>query len=88
MALADTKKAQTLINRAAAAAEAIQAASADLEAVRTLYNAANVNPTGTPLQGNVAAVSNWIDSVVTVASSAVADAMIAAKVPSHRGEAL
>ena len=88
MALANTKQAQTLINAAAAEAERIQAASARLQAIRTLYTAANVDPTGTPLEGNVTAVSNWIDNVATVANSAVANSMIAAKVPSHRGEAL
>lgn len=84
----DTKKAQTLINAAAEAAEEIQAASLRLDAIRALYVAAGVDPTGTPLDGNVSAVSAWISSVSSVAFSAVATQMIDAKVDTHRGEAL
>lgn len=86
--VADTKKAQTLINAAAEEAEKIQAAAARLAGLRSLYQTANVDPTGTPLDGNVAAVSSWISSVQSVAASPVADAMIAAKVPTHLGDAL
>ena len=86
--LSDTKKCQTLINVAAEAAQAIQVASAKLQACRAAYVAVNPNPAGTPLAGNVQAVSTWIDGVAAVANAAVADAMIAAYVPTHRGAAL
>jgi hypothetical protein len=88
MALSDTKKAQTLINAAAQAAKTLDATAASLEGLRTLYTAAAVDPTGTALQGNVAAVSAWIDSVRAVADDPVVAGLIAAEVPSHRGEAL
>lgn len=86
--VADTKKAQTLINAAAEEAETIKLAAARLAGLRAIYNSANVDPTGTALEGNVAAVSNWISSVQSVAAAAVANALIAAKVPTHRGRAL
>lgn len=88
MPVADTKKAQTLINAAAEEAQRIKDAATRLEGLRTLYQTQGVNPAGTPLEGNVTAVSTWIDNVRTVADAAVADAMIAAIVLSHRGEAL
>ena len=84
----DSKKAQTLINRAAADAQLIKDAADRLDALRTLYTSHNVDPTGTPLQGKVAAVSAWIDAVRAVADAAVANQLLAAVVPSHRGEAL
>ena len=84
----DKKKVQTLINRAAADAQLIKDAADRLEALRTLYTSHNVDPTGTPLQGKVTAVSTWIDDVRAVADAAVATQLIAAVVPSHRGEAL
>lgn len=86
--VADTKKCQTLINAAAEEAERIRAAATRLEGLRALYNAASVSPVGTPLEGNVTAVSAWIDSVRAVADGPVPDGMIAAYVPTHRGEAL
>lgn len=88
MALSNPKKAQTLINAAAEEALKIKQASERLQQLRTMYVAANVNPAGTPLQGQVNNVSAWIDSVATVANSTVANGMIAAYVPSHRGKAL
>ena len=88
MALSDTKKAQTLINAAARAAKTIDATATMLEGLRALYTAASVDPTGTALEGNVAAVSMWVDAVRAVADDPVVAGLIAAEVPSHRGEAL
>lgn len=85
---ADTKKVQTLINRLADHADAVKAASDDLEALRILYQVANPDVTGTPLDGNLVAVNTWINDLTTLANSATATGMIAARVPSHRGKAL
>lgn len=88
MTLSNPKKVQSLINAAAEEALKIKEASDRLQQIRALYVASNVNPAGTPLQGQVNNVSAWIDSVASVANSAVANGMIAAYVPSHRGKAL
>jgi uncharacterized protein HemX len=91
VAVADTKKVQTLINAAGYEALAIRAAITRLKAVRALYNTAAPDATGTPLEGNLAAVSNAIDSIdvlMNTTDSVVWDGMVAAIVPSHRGEAL
>ena len=88
MAISDSKKCQTLINACAQEAQRIKVAATRLEAIRALYVAASPDPTGTALDGNVPAVSAWIDAVRATADGAVPDGMIAARVPSHRGEAL
>jgi len=86
--VANTKQCQTLINAAAEEVQRIQESATRLEGLRALYQTAGVDPTGTPLAGNVAAVSAWIDSIRAVADSPVATGLISAYVPTHRGEAL
>lgn len=86
--VADAKKVQTLINLAASAAEVIQQQRDVLATVRDLYQTAAPDVTGTPLEGNLAAVNAWMNSVAAVADDPVANALIAAKVPTHRGKAL
>ena len=88
MALSDVKKAQSLINAAAQAAKDIDAAATILEGLRTKFTAQSVDPTGTALEGNVGTVSAWIDAARAVADDPVVSGLIAAEVPSHRGEAL
>ena|GEM_PF-6904432 len=88
MPVSDKKKCQTLINLCAAAAEQIQASATQLVAYRAAYLNQEVDPTGTPLDGKVAAVSSWIDDVIAVAGATVANQMIAAKVPTHKNNAL
>lgn len=88
MAISDKKKCQTLINLCAAAAQTVKAAATELETYRAAYQAQAVDPTGTPLNGNVTAVSNWINNVRAVADAVVADQMIAAVVSTHRNQAL
>jgi hypothetical protein len=89
---ADSKKVQTIVNIAARAAEDVREAIARLEAARTLFNAVNPDRTGTPLAGgNAAALSGAIDRLGTLVNdtdAAIWSALIAAKVPTHRGEAL
>ena len=88
MAVSDTKKCQTLINIMGQQALAVRAAVATMKACRTAYLAAGVDPTGTPLEGNVTLVSNAINSLDAEIEAAVWDGMIAAIVPSHRNMAL
>lgn len=88
MAIADTKKAQTLINLLAQDAKAIEAIADRLEQYRGLYQAAGIDPTGTALEGNEQAVGDWINSIRAVADSNVTTGLIAAEVPTHRNKAL
>lgn len=88
MALADTKKVQTMINIVAEQAEIIREAVEKMKAVRTLFNSVNPDTTGTPLAGNETAVSNAIDGLDTEAIKGVWTQMIAAHIPSHRNQAL
>lgn len=88
MPISDKKKCQTLINLCAEAAEQLKVVAINLEAYRSAFQAQGVNPMGTPLEGNVTNVSNWIDTVRDAADAAVAEAMIAAKVPTHKNKAL
>ena len=101
MPIADTKKCQTLINLVANAVDdlraqitALEAIATRLERVRQLYTEQAVNPAGTPLDGKIAQVSTWINSVraviaqvQTVADSPVATAFLANYVPGHRNMA-
>ena len=86
--MGDTKRCQTLINITAEEAGKVRSAATRLEACRAAFVAHRVDPTGTPLQGNVAAVSNWIDDVSAAADAAVVTALINNVVPSHRNAAL
>lgn len=88
MALADTKKVQTMINIVAEQAEIIREAVEKMKAARTLFQSVNPDTTGTPLAGNEAAVSNAINGLDSEASEAVWTQMIAARIPSHRNQAL
>ena len=74
----DTKKTQSLINAAAVAARDLQAIATKMEGLRTKFQNQAVDPTGTPLAGNVTAVNNWITAIRAVADDAVTAGMIAA----------
>lgn len=86
--VANVKKVQTLVNAASEAAEDLEGIATVLEDLRGKFEAQNVDATGTVLEGNVQAVSDWIDDIRDAADSAVTAGLIAARVPSHRGEAL
>jgi len=88
MPISDKKKCTTLIGIACDAVRKLQAAATRLESCRTAYQTQSVDPTGTPLDGNVAAVSTWIDSVRSVADAAVPNGLLAHEVPTHRNDAL
>ena len=80
----DTKKVQTLINEAASIIETART----ITALRARYAAANPSITNTPLQGNGAAINQWLDDLETLLADPVADLFVASKVASHRGKAL
>lgn len=82
------KKVADLVNAAALAAQAIRAQVAVLKALRTTFNTVNPSVTGTPLQGNLTALSNSIDALDAESAKAVWTTMINAYVPSHQGNSL
>lgn len=86
--VADTKKVQTMINICANQAQIARTAASRMLAVRTAFTTHNPDVTGTPLEGNVAIVSQAITDLSAEANKGIWDAMIAARVPSHRGEAM
>lgn len=82
--LNDTKKVQTLINEAAKAIEAAR----KISTIRAKYAASNPSISGTPLQGNGAAINQWLNDLEAVLAQPVADLFVDSKVASHRGQAL
>ena len=84
MPIADTKKCQHLIDIVAEEVVKLKVVAARLQAVRTAFQTHNPSTVGTPLDGNVVAAGNWIDSVQTAADSAVANGFLAAKSGRHR----
>lgn len=88
MAVSDSKKVQTIINRAADEMIAIRAALVRFQATKALFVAANPSVTGTPLEGNVTALNTALTALQAEADKAIWTGLIAARVPSHRGEAL
>lgn len=88
MAVSDSKKCQTMINITGQQMQAMQVALTNILAVKAAFQTHNPDVTGTPLEGNVAAVNNWITSAESLLGSAVVSQMIAAIVPSHRNKAL
>lgn len=92
MPLANTKQVQTIINVTAEQIIIVRAAIQTMKDTRTLFVAASVDTTGTPLSGSVASLNsalNTLDSAVNSGSiSATWDALIGNYVPTHRKEAL
>jgi hypothetical protein len=88
MAVSDKKKVATAIAVIAREALKIRASVARMQEMRAAFVAAAPNVTGTPLQGQTATVSTRINALDAEINSAFWSAVIAADVPSHRGEAL
>ena len=88
----DTKKVQTIVNVCADQATAVRAAIDTMKAMRTLFLAANPSTVGTPLAGGNTAILNSaitaLDTLVNTTDAAIWNALIAAKVPTHTGNAL
>ncbi len=88
MAVADSKKVQTVINRTGLVIEQARVGVAEIKDYRDRLVADGASVVGSPLEGNVAAFNTWIADLDTHLNNAIADAIVAAIVPSHRGEAL
>jgi hypothetical protein len=88
MPIADRKKCQTLINVGAESALIIREALTRLKACRTAFQTHNPSTANTVLDGNIAAINNWITEVEGVADDSVAQLLIDAQIPSHRNKAL
>jgi len=92
MALADSKKVQTMVNICAEQAQIVRAAIVKMKAVRTVYLAAAPAVTDTVLDGgNAATLSsaiNALDTLVNTTDAAIWTALINSYVPSHRNQAL
>ena len=88
MAIADSKKVQTMINVAAQQMVIIRAAVTTIEAVKTTFQTVNPDVTGTPLDGNVAALNAALVSLRSEVDGAVWSGLIAVIEPSHRNKAL
>lgn len=84
----DTKKVQTIINRVAGNIQNMRNDMADIKSIRDLYVAAEVDPTGTSLAGNVTTLNTAINALDAELSKVIYDQLIAAVVPTHRGDAL
>lgn len=92
MAIADTKKCQTMINIMAQQAEIVRAAIETMKEVRATFITVNPDTTGTPLDGNVSYVNDALNALDTAVNSGINatvwSEMIAAIVPTHRNAAL
>ena len=84
----DTKKVQTIINVCGEQMQIIRDALAVIQAMNTLFQSANPNVSGTPLQGNVAALGSALASLQAEADSPIWTGLINAVVRSHRNQAL
>lgn len=84
----DSKKVQTMINIMANAAQSCRDARDKMLAVRTKFQAINPDITGTPLEGNVAALNSALNALDAELNKAIWTGLIGAKVPSHEGKAL
>lgn len=88
MALADSKKVQTVINRTGIQIEKSRIGVAEIKDYRDRLVADGASVVGTPLEGNVPAFNTFISDLDSLLMSPVANAIVANIAPSHRGEAL
>ena len=88
MPVADNKKVQTVINRAGLVITQARVGVVEIKDYRDRLVADGASVIGTPLEGNVAAFNTWIADFETHLNDVIANGIVAAIVPSHRGEAL
>lgn len=88
MTLDDDKKVQTLINRCANDMQVVRDAVARIADTRQRFIDSGAGVAGTPLAGNVTALTTAFTALQTEAGRAIWTQLIAAKVPSHEGNAL
>ena len=86
--VANTKQVQSYINRLATAATLARQARDDMLLIRMLFKASAPNTTDTPIDGNENKISDAISALDIEISKNIWTQIIAADVPSHRGEAL
>jgi hypothetical protein len=84
----DSKKVQTMINVAAKEMSQVRASVAAIGEVRVKFQTVNPNVTGTPLEGNVAALNNAFIALKVEVDKPIWSDLITAQVPSHEGKAL
>ena len=84
----DPKKVATMIGICANQIEIIRPAMLRIEEVKAAFLLADPDVTGTPLEGNVATVNQAIEALKAEVDKAIWTQLIAARVPSHRNEAL
>ena len=88
MPISDIKKAQTFINVVGRKVATMRALRDDITAMRTKYQTQSVDPTGTPLEGNEAALNSAINSLSTALDVATFTGLINATVSTHNDNAL
>lgn len=79
----DSKKVQTLVNRAGKAFIEIRTRIDELKTLRDLFQAQNPDTTDTPLDGNVPALNTIINNLDTEMQKLEAQAMIDGIQPTH-----
>ena len=88
MPLSDKKKVQTFINVLGQQTQIMRNALAKIEVTQTLFEEANPDVTGTPLQGNLGIINGAIPALSVQINKSIWTDMINAIVPSHRNKAL
>ena len=88
MAISDKKKCQSLINLVGQRVQSMRDDMAAIAALKAKYVTQSVDPTGTPLGGNVVALNTALTNLGTALNVNIFTQLIAAIVPSHSGDAL
>lgn len=89
MAVSDSKKVATYINRLGEEAQIIRDAIARIEIIQAKFDTANPSLTDTGLTaGNITTIKNATAAMKTEANRAVWTALINARVDSHQGKVL
>ena len=88
MAIADSKKVQTMINVLADEAEIIQASIARMKSVRDRFNTANPVTDRTILDSNLTNINNGITALDTEVSKQLWTDLIDNRVSTHRSKSL
>lgn len=84
----DTKKVQTMINIVAEQITIIRNAMSTIQDVKSKFQTANPDVTGTPLDGKVSSVNTAISDLQTETDKSIWTEIIDAYISTHRGQAL
>lgn len=88
MPQADSKKVQTVINTVGQQVQFMRDGMDRINEMKVKWAAHNPDVTGTPLDGNVAALNTAVTTLETALNSAVFTGLIAAISPTHENKAL